>query len=358
MARMFRRRRSYGIRRRYKGRRARSIRRRMLLRKRIKKFVNKMGYPSYVKMIGMTESKRLLLRKTLMLSAPVSTTEGNPKTNVFQVVLNPLECPNIERAYDKIEVVSNLPSGETTGFRRFKYDYITIKNIFISIKPAQTVSETNGNFNASTNTGDLYADNGETPISNVYAYFTYKFPMLSNKDNAPLTEEEIKAGKQYTNPSIVEDMYGTNPDANRIMMEGKMKNTYTWPCNKAMTISLNKLYYRVSTEPYKICANTPLDLQFLSTLADTSKNGIYNPFQFKGDLLEQATVKQQNQMEYFEEEDDDIEMRGTSNAGSTVTDIPDMNTSFYNLFFGRLVIVAPKRVRFTTEICYDCVLLR
>lgn len=355
MARMFRRRRSYGIRRRYKGRRARSIRRRMLLRKRIKKFVNKMGYPSYVKMIGMTESKRLLLRKTLMLSAPVSTTEGNPKTNVFQVVLNPLECPNIERAYDKITLTPNIKGSEADGFRRFKYDYIRIKNIFISIKPAQTVSETNGS--VTDNSSNLYADNGETPISNVYAYFTYKFPMLSNKDNS-LTKEQIEAGQAYTNSAIVEDMYGTNPDANRIMMEGKMKNTYTWPCNKAMTISLNKLYYRVSTEPYKICANTPLDLQFLSTLADTSKNGIYNPFQFRGDLLEQNKPNPQNQMEYFEEEDDDIEMRGASNAGSTVTDIPDMNTSYYNLFFGRLVIVAPKRVRFTTEICYDCVLLR
>lgn len=357
MARMFRRRRSYGIRRRYKGRRARSIRRRMLLRKRIKKFVNKMGYPSYVKMIGMTESKRLLLRKTLMLSAPVSTAGDNPKTNVFQVVLNPLECPNIERAYDRINVVSNLPTGETTIFRRFKYDYIRIKNIFISIKPAQTVSETNGS--VTDNSSNLYADNGDTPISNVYAYFTYKFPMLSNKDNTPLTKEEIDAGKVYTNPHIVEDMYGTNPDANRIMMEGKMKNTYTWPSNKAMTISLNKLYYRVSTEPYKICANTPLDLQFLSTLADTSKNGIYNPFQFQGDLLKTVQTNPQNQMEYFdEEEDDDIGMRGTSNADSSVADIPDMGTSYFNLFFGRLVIVAPKRVRFTTEICYDCVLLR
>lgn len=358
MARMFRRRRSYGIRRRYKGRRARSIRRRMLLRKRIKKFVNKMGYPSYVKMIGMTESKRLLLRKTLMLSAPVSTTKDNPTTNVFQVVLNPLECPNIERAYDRIEVVSNTVDADKTTdkdnpvyltsiFRRFKYDYIRIKNIFISIKPAQTVSNTNGS--ATDNMSNLYADNGETPISNVYAYFTYKFPMLSNQDN--------QANGTYGNSAIVEDMYGTNPDANRIMMEGKMKNTYTWPCNKAMTISLNKLYYRVSTEPYKICANTPLDLQFLSTLADTSKNGIYNPFQFRGDLLEQNKPNPQNQMEYFDEEDEE-EMRGASNADGSVADIPDMNTSFYNLFFGRLVIVAPKRVRFTTEICYDCVLLR
>ena len=338
MARMFRRRRSYGIRRRYKGRRARSIRRRMLLRKRIKKFVNKMGYPSYVKMIGMTESKRLLLRKTLMLSAPVSTTGDNPKTNVFQVVLNPLECPNIERAYDKITLMAN--NGTSSGFRRFKYDYIRIKNIFISIKPAQTVSETNGDSN------NLYGENGETPISNVYAYFTYKFPMLSSNDNG-----ELGQGQSYTNAAIVEDMYGTNPDANRIMMEGKMKNTYTWPCNKAMTISLNKLYYRVSTEPYKICANTPLDLQFLSTLADTSKNGIYNPFQFKGDLLEESTPNNRE----FEMED---EMRGASNVDKSVTDIPDMNTSYYNLFFGRLVIVAPKRVRFTTEICYDCVLLR
>ena len=48
MARLFRRRRRSVYRKRF-GRRARLLRRRMLIRKRIKRFVSKMGYPSYVK---------------------------------------------------------------------------------------------------------------------------------------------------------------------------------------------------------------------------------------------------------------------------------------------------------------------
>ena len=319
-----------------RGRKSRASRRRMLMRMRVKRFVNKMGYPSYVKMIGMTESKKLLLRKTLTLSVPYSTQQGqngNPDTNVFQIVLNPLECPNIDKAFKTLTIGNSETAMET---RISKYDYIRIKSIFISIKPAQSISANNGIVDANGN--DFYSSNGNSPISNVYAYFTYKFPMIDSSDN--WNDENVKA------------MYGTNPLPDRIIEEGKLKNTYSWPCNKPMTISLNKLYYRVNNEPYRLCSNSPFDLQFLSTL-NSSKVGVYNPFDFN-------PMVDNN---FGEEEDENI--RGgdgdddNGNRDPASVKIPDMESYVdYNIFFGRLVIVAPKHVRFTTEICYDCVLLR
>ena len=326
MARGFRRRRY--SRRVFRSRRgSRSMRRRMLIRKRVKRFVNKMGYPSYVKMIGMTESKKLLLRKTLMLDAPYSSIT-NKKTNVFQIVLNPLECPNIEKAFTALRVGNE-------GIRTFKYDYIRIKSIFISIKPAQSISTTNG-----ADANSLYANDGDGPVSNVYAYFTYKFPMVKGND---------------VWDANIQPMYGTNPIAERIVSEGKLKNTYSWPCNKPMTISLNKLYYRINNEPYRLCSNSPLDLQFLSTLAAKS-NSVYDPFEFGSAPAVGPDEKKHTETDNY---DDSNELGLTpENDGLQIT-IPDVDMAKeYNMFFGRLVIVAPKQVRFTTEICYDCVLIR
>lgn len=321
------------------GRRSRKVRRMMMLRRRIKRFVNKMGYPTYVKMIGMTESKRLLLRKTLTLDASYSV-EGNhdsgkPNTNIFQIVLNPLECPNISKVFSTISITAKTKEGneepkeQLVSFNKFfRYDYLKIRNIFISIKPSQTVSTQNTN---------QYSDSGDDGISNVYAYFTYRYPMLTpNDDN-----------------EIVEQMYGTDPKPDRITQEGRLKNVYSWPSNKAMTISLNTLKYRVISEPYKICANTPLDIQYLSSLSPTKQDSkIYDPFKFTS-----MSVQYQGEREM---EEDDYEMNdeyGTPNENGSIT-IPDLYTKDYNLFFGRLVIVSPKKVRFTTEICYDCLLYR
>ena len=236
----------------------------MLIRKKIKKFVNKMGYPSYVKMIGMTESKKLLLRKTLLLDTPSSS--NNSKTNAFQILLNPLECPNISKIFKTLsfKVKDNEGKDKDQTFGRiFKYDYIRIKSIFISIKPAQNVSINSGN---QTGT-DLYTGYGDSPISNVYAYFTYKYPMLSPNDIT----------------ATIENMYGTNPNIDRIVQEGKLKNTYSWPSNKSMTISINKLMYRVNSEPFKLCTNGPFDLQYLNKLC-TSTEGIYDPFEYSNDV--------------------------------------------------------------------------
>ena len=338
MARGFIRRRRYSRRVIRRGRKSRASRRRMLMRMRVKRFVNKMGYPSYVKMIGMTESKKLLLRKTLTLSAPYSTKNGNPATNVFQIVLNPLECPNINKAFKDMTI--GIDDG-ISPVKMFKYDYIRIKSIFISIKPAQSISSNNGTVANGEN--NFYSSNGDSPISNVYAYFTYKFPMLDSKDD--LENENIKA------------MYSTNPLADRIIEEGKLKNTYSWPCNKPMTISLNRLYYRVNNEPYRLCSNSPLDLQYLTTL-DEGKVGVYDPFNFKNDKNLQGVEEFKEDNDNDNYNDNDTVERGDPIIPGDLN-IPDMESSKdYNLFFGRLVIVAPKQVRFTTEICYDCVLLR
>lgn len=338
MARFFRRRRRY-YGRKYKGRRSRLLIRRALIRKKIKRFVNKMGYPSYVKMIGMTESKKLLLRKTLMLNAPFSS--DNNKTNAFQIVLNPLECPNISKVFKGLKF--SVKHGkddfvDRTFTRVFKYDYLRIKNIFISIKPAQNVSNNSGNVN-SDNTNDFYDSDGDSPISNVYAYFTYRYPMLSPDD---INE-------------TIENMYGTNPNIERIIQEGKLKNTYSWPSNKPMTISINKLMYRVNTEPFKLCSNTPFDLQHLNKLCK-NEEGIYDPFKYNEDLDDGADS---------DSEGNDDSGKDPNNKGADYNDnpygnvtVPDLQTFDYNLFFGRLVIVSPKHVRFTAEICYDCVLLR
>lgn len=315
----------------------------MMVRRRIKRFVNKMGYPTYVKMIGMTESKRLLLRKTLTLNADYSTdgthAEDKANTNIFQIVLNPLECPNISKVFSTITInVPNSSGGnaESTYDNLFRYDYLKIRNIFISIKPTQSVSTVNTN---------AYSDGAEdSGISNVYAYFTYRYPMLSPNDIE----------------GTIESMYGTAPLPDRIVQEGRLKNVYTWPSNKAMTISLNTLKYRVVSEPYKICANSPLDIQYLSTLSPTTSNSgtIYDPFKF---MTMKNTRTAEHELE--EEKDDNIDSLDESeygvkpNENSTVF-IPDLKTKDFNLFFGRLVIVSPKKVRFTTEICYDCVLYR
>ena len=323
------------------GRRNRKAMRRMMLRRRIKKFVNKMGYPSYVKMIGMTESKRLLLRKTLTLDAQYSTEgsqdAGQANTNVFQIVLNPLECPNVNKVFSTVTIkalgsASATEESDQPYPRYFRYDYMRIRNIFISIKPAQTVS--------TTNTGLYNDDPDKSGISNVYAYFTYRYPMLGMYDKA----ETIKK------------MYGTNPNPDRIVQEGRLKNTYSWPSNKAMTISLNTLKYRVINQPFKICQNSPLDIQYLSTLSPTENNSntIYDPFKFS---TMSSFIMQRQGMDEFEESDDgqDLAEFGITQDGAS---IPDLATNNYNLFFGRLVIVSPKKVKFTTEICYDCVLYR
>ena len=294
-----------------------------------------MGYPSYVKMIGMTESKKLLLRKTLMLDCPYS---GEKTKNVFQIVLNPLECPNIEKAFT---VLSIADTKDQTPVNAFKYDYMRVKNIFISIKPAQSISASNGT------EGSLYTTDGDTPLSNVYAYFTYKFPMLSPKD-------EWKDDKD----AIIRKMYGTDPDPDRITMEGKMKNTYSWPCNKPMTISINRLLYRVSNEPYRICPNSPLDLQYLSTLSIT-QTGVYNPFDYVNPMTVDPSGNDPSNDDEPENKQSTYENSERGVKGEDGIKIPDMQMyDDYNLFFGRLVIVAPKKVRFTAEICYDCVLLR
>lgn len=307
-----------------------------MIRRKIKKFVNKMGYPSYVKMIGMTESKRLLLRKTLMLD---SSYGGDGKVNSFQIVLNPLECPNINKVFTEMqfEGVEDKDGNKIKSFNRvFRYDYIRIKNIIISIKPAQSVSTNSGTNN------NLYTEDGDSPISNVYAYFSYKNPLLSPDDNA----------------DIIKEMYGTNPKIDRIKMEGKLKNTYSWPSNKAMTISVNKLMYRINTEPFKLCSNTPLDLQYLDSLM---KNGasVYDPFEFTPKYDDDDKSKDDDDNENGFGEVNDYEY-GVDYIGdnSKTFDLPDLQANKYNLFFGRLVIVSPKKVRFTAEICYDCVLLR
>ena len=341
MARSFRRRYGRRYRRRYSSKRARLIRKRMMIRRRIKKFVNRMGYPSYVKMIGMTESKKLLLRKTLMLDSSYSG-DGNGKTNAFQIVLNPLECPNVNKVFTTMSfkgIKVQTETGETDEkiFNRvFRYDYIRIKNIFISIKPAQNVSTNSGDQAAN----NLYNNFGDSPISNVYAYFSYKNPLLSPDDDA----------------DIIRDMYGTNPRIDRIKLEGKLKNVYSWPSNKPMTISVNKLMYRVNTEPYKICTNTPFDLQFLDSLMKRN-NTVYDPFEF-----EEKTKKEDNkynEMESDYEDDEKLSYGSTYKYSDTKeVELPDLGSNVYNFFFGRLVIVSPKQMRFTAEICYDCVLLR
>lgn len=342
MARFFRRRRRY-YGRRYKARRTRLLIRRALIRKKIKRFVNKMGYPSYVKMIGMTESKKLLLRKTLMLNAPFST--DNNKTNAFQIVLNPLECPNISKIFKSlnfsviIDKDGKKEKQDRVFTRVFKYDYLRIKNIFISIKPAQNVSTNSGT--ATDKGNDFYTSDGDSPISNVYAYFTYRYPMLSPDD---------------INDTI-ENMYGTNPDIERIIQEGKLKNTYSWPSNKPMTISINKLMYRVNTEPFKLCSNNPFDLQFLNKICK-NEAGIYDPFKYNEDLDDGDDSEGNN-------DGGNNDGGQTPNHNANYNDdpygnvvVPDLQTFDYNLFFGRLVIVSPKHLRFTAEICYDCVLLR
>lgn len=302
-----------------------------------------MGYPSYVKLIGMTESKRLILRKTLTMNAPIASesdyTDGKtPITNVFQIVLNPMECPNISKAF--VNQVSFEGKDKKTEYynRVFKYDYLRIKNIFISIKPAQNVSNNSG---GQDGTG-LYDGSGDSPISNVYAYFTYRYPILGVNDES----EQIQ------------NMYGTNPYYDRIKVEGRLKNTYSWPSNKAITISLNKLMYRVNTDPYRIFPNAPLDLQFLNTL-NFERDGVYDPFGFDdGNIIhkgEKGDIKNNDNEETSEVNNLGVDYNYDSYGEAVIPDIKSANT---NLFFGRLVIVSPKHLRFTAEICYDCVLLR
>lgn len=339
MARFFRKRRGFGRRLRRSSRKSLLLRKKMMLRRRIKRFVNRMGYPSYVKLIGMTESKKLLLRRTLTLNAPVGTSGEDdnvgdkPASTVFQVVLNPLECPNITKVFTNVSFLGPEESEENYN-RVFKYDYLRIKSVFISIKPAQNMSANSG----AANGAGLYTSTGDSPISNVYAYFTYRYPMLGVNDG----NDQIK------------QMYGTNPIFDRIVAEGRMKNTYTWPSNKAMTISLNKLMYRVNTDPYRLFPNAPFDIQYLTTL-NLEKDGIYDPFQFYNtNIFHNA--------ERDDTDDNDDEMKSTQHEVKIGDDgdvmIPDLKSAQTNLFFGRLVIVAPKHVRFTVEICYDCVLLR
>ena len=345
MGRMYRRR--YFKRTKRVTKKALMYRRRALLRKRIKRFVNKMGYPTYVKMVGMTESKKLLLRKTLTLDAPYST-HGN--TNIFQIILDPLECPNISKAFATIKTIQhkkNETDDKTEDVkvnRYFKYDYMRIKNIFISIRPAQTVSTTNGK---DDNLENLYGGNGDTPISNVYAYFTYKFPEVLTTDPT----------------SWIETMYGTNPFYYRIDSEGKTKNTYSWPSNKPITISLNKLMYRVNTVPHKIFSNSPLDLQYLKRVSKEGNDKVFNPFGYSikegnGFDSTQKSYKDESIEEYDDDDDRQYQASYTPDEEENAMDIPDLQNALQDIFFGRLVIVSPKKVRFTVEICYDCVLLR
>ena len=318
-----------------------------------------MGYPSYVKLIGMTESKKLLLRKTLSLNAEYGMngkpdeTGKTPNNCVFQVVLNPLECPNISKAFTNVSFPAESGNSDGEHYNRvFKYDYLRIKNIFISIKPAQNVS-----MNSGAKDSGMYTSYGDSPISNVYAYFTYRYPMLGVNDG----DDEIK------------QMYGTNPIYGRIVEEGRMKNTYSWPSNKAMTISLSKLMYRVNTEPYRLFPNAPLDIQFLSKVTP-GQEGVYDPFSFsemdpifKPDDDQDGTdetnenSEKQGKKGSIYDSTEETPMRGAVDmeVGSYGTvSLPDLKTADMNLFFGRLVIVSPKQVRFTVEICYDCVLLR
>lgn len=315
------------------GRRSRRIRRMMMVRRRIKRFVNKMGYPTYVKMIGMTESKRLLLRKTLTLDASYTSdsTAGQTtaSTNIFQIMLNPLECPNVSKVFSMITInvtKDEKPTPASYG-HFFRYDYLKVRNIFISIKPSQSVSTLN-----TSAYGDAADESG---ISNVYAYFTYRYPMISPNDAE----------------GVVQQMYGTAPIADRIVQEGRLKNVYTWPSNKPMTISLSNLRYRVINEPHKICANSPIDIQYLSSLASADgHNDVYDPFKFSG----MQDIRQAQQLEEENNLEEEAAEYGAQQGG---LEIPDLNTRL-NLFFGRLVIVSPKKVRFTTEICYDCVMYR
>lgn len=321
-------------------RRSIKIRRRLLVRRRVRRFVNKMGFPSYVKMIGMTEGKRLMLRRTLSLQAPYSkATIGtdpkatDPSVNVFQVVLNPLECPNINKAFTTVQVHYKDGTGSTATDKYvpmtcFRYDYIRIRSIFISIKPTQNVS--------TSNTKNYSEESG---LSNAYAYFSYKYPMLIGTDIE----------------GVVRSMYDTNPDPERIIQEGRFKNVYTWPSNKAMTISLNKLYYRVSSLPFKLCPNGPLDIQFLSAVS--SNTGIYDPFKYNSMKPNLQNSQREKENDGSEDEDSIDNMEVKINNLNDI-EFPDLDMHNYDLFFGRLVIVCPKEIRFTAEICYDCMLFR
>ena len=288
------------------------------------KFLKRYNLPNTVKYLGMSQVKHRVLRTSY-------TALGNELNGAgpyaFQIILDPMLSQDINQVFDLNTTVDTRPNQ-----KYFKYDYMKIKRICISIRPISSKPTSNIN-PAAEGAEQVYQD------ENCYAYFTYKFPTF--------------AGNQG-----VQSAYSYSPTINNARLEGRYKELYSWNYSKPMLFTFRKLKWISSETNDRVNANSLINLQYVRRVSQAPGN-IYGgniPFQL---------AEENNELEFENENENDNENNIEENeedrgipVDNTNIDLPSVEDAYSNINFGRLILFLNKRYKFNVEVLYDAYFYR
>lgn len=303
-----------------------------------KRLIRKYSLPTTIKNIGMSEKKTYVLR----VIQPYSNEMGRGDANhyVYQIILDPTLSPDFEKLYRKESytiraTVDKEVQNKDINFNLFKYDYLRINKILVVLRPIMSTP------NANIESVPVGADDLKTqqyPASPIFGYYTLKNPLVF--------DDEIAANISTT--------YGINPQYDKICLEGKNKQVFSFPSNKSLTLNLNTIKFRCNNLSPCVLGNKLWDTQNIGPCQYT-ENNYYS-------IFGQSLVRQSNRNGYDEEStqdqtqennsemSDDEQMRGA--AISNGIDVDAVDQKSYSLNAGRIVLVSKNPYKFTYEIYY------
>ena len=309
-------------------------RRRILSRKKIKnlaKLVKQYSLPTKLKIIGMKESKSLVLRVVEKYESPSSKSDS---TNYYQILLDPTRSPDLDK-------VKKICTYKGTNYKRFIYDYMKISQIVIVIRPIYTSGP------SAPYSDKITEGTHNIPISTpIYGYYTVKNPPCFTTDD-----------------TITKDSWSSNPNVTLINQEGRHKTLFSFPYNTPITLGLKANYFRTNSNPFIVVPNPYIDLQNAITLGVPQ---IYKPFTYedvdpKANLHENdESIEEGNEENniYNEEKEekendfDSINEYGMIYDKDIKVDIDALDESSYYGNYGRVVLVSQLDYKFTVEILY------
>lgn len=300
---------------------------RMKLRRKAQamKFLKRYNLPNTVKYLGMSQVKHRILRTSY--TAMGSNINGNGPY-AFQILLDPMLSQDINQIFDLNATV------DTRGNQKyFKYDYMKIKRICISIRPISS-KPTAAVPQAVQGADPVYID------ENCYAYFTYKFPTFAGE----LAQAQIA--------------YSYFPTINNTRLEGKYKELYSWNYSKPMLFTFRKLKWVSSETNDRVNANSLINLQYVRRVSNAPTNILDITPILRGEEehsdLEFENENENNNENNMEENEED---RGV-NLTDTNIDLPSVEDAYSNINFGRLILFLNNRYKFNVEVLYDAYFYR
>lgn len=300
---------------------------RMKLRRKAQamKFLKRYNLPNTVKYLGMSQVKHRILRTSY--TSMGSNVDGNGPY-AFQILLDPMLSQDINQIFDL-----NAQVDTRANQKYFKYDYMKIKRICISIRPISS-KPTAAVPNAVQGAEPVYID------ENCYAYFTYKFPTFAG------------------NQAQVNNAYSYFPSINNTRLEGKYKELYSWNYSKPMLFTFRKLKWVSSETNDRINANSLINLQYVRRVSDAPNIIFGNNIPFRiAEENNDLEIENENENENENDMEENEEDRGF-NVNNTNIDLPSVEDAYSNINFGRLVLFLNNRYKFNVEVLYDAYFYR